>query len=191
MNNHTHLPSDEDLIRQLVDGDIAAFDLIYKKYSTALFQAANHLLRNKEVCEDLVHDLFVDLWMRREHHHIKTLKYYLYAAIRNRVLLYIRSAKATVDVSAFEIIENHTAENTLIEKEIRDIVNRELHHLSEKCREIYTLSRMEQRSHKEIADLKGISIKTVENHITIALKRLRPSLKHFLSFLILMASMAG
>jgi RNA polymerase sigma-70 factor (ECF subfamily) len=182
------LSSDEDLVLQLAGGDIAALDLIYKRYSSQLYGAAYNLLRNKEVCEDLIHDLFVDLWSRRDRHRIKELKYYLFAAVRNRVLMHVRSGKVTVDVSQLEFAGNCTVENTLIEKEIIELVSEQLKALPEKCREIYTLSRLDQRSHKEIAELKGISVKTVENHLTIALKRLRPSLKDFLSFIAAMTA---
>jgi RNA polymerase sigma-70 factor (ECF subfamily) len=56
--------------------------------------------------------------------------------------------------------------------------------LPAQCREVYQLSRLEQMPYKEIARLKNISVKTVENHISYAIKRIRPALKEFFPFLV-------
>jgi RNA polymerase sigma-70 factor (family 1) len=177
---------DTQLVEQLQEGNINALGIIYHRYSAPLYQTLYNLLRNRQTCEDLIHDLFVDLWQRREHHHIQQLKPYLFAAARNRVLMLARNNKITVDVSVLELAEPQIGpESALLTRELGSIVNRQLETLPEKCREIYTLSRIEQRSHKEIALLKKISIKTVENQITIALRRLRPALRDFLAVIAL------
>jgi RNA polymerase sigma-70 factor (family 1) len=177
---------DTQLVEQLQEGNINALGIIYHKYSAQLYQTLYNLLRNRQTCEDLIHDLFVDLWQRREYHHIQQLKPYLFAAARNRVLMLARNNKITVDVSTLELAEPQIEpESALLTRELGSIVNRQLETLPEKCREIYALSRIEQRSHKEIALLKNISIKTVENQITIALRRLRPALRDFLSVIAL------
>jgi RNA polymerase sigma-70 factor (family 1) len=179
--------SDQKLAAQLANGSTVAFKLIYEKYSRKLYTAAFNLLRDKPACEDLIHDLFVDLWTKRDHHHILHLAPYLFLAVKNRVLMHIRSKKINIDISTLDLgSQNDTVEDMLSKKEITNIVNTQLHHLPEKCREIYALSRVENRSHKEIAALKGIAVKTVENQITIALRKLRPSLQdYFLSLLLL------
>ncbi len=175
------------MVLRLQAADTEALKTIYEKYASALYQSAYQLLQNKEICEDLIHDLFVDLWTKRAAHNIIILKAYLYTAIRNRVLMHLRSAKVSLDISELEFTdESPSAEQVLAEKEIIQISGREISNLPEKCREIYQLSRLEQRSHKEIALLKGISIKTVENQITIALKRLRPVLRDYISIFLLM-----
>lgn len=164
-----------------------AIGIIYHKYSAPLYQTLYNLLRDRQACEDIMHDLFVDLWQRRALHNIQQLKPYLFAAARNRVLMLARKGKVTVDVYTLELAESlPKTETALLLKEVNSIVNRQLETLPNKCREIYTLSRIEQRSHKEIALLKNISVKTVENQITIALRRLRPALKDFLSILALL-----
>lgn len=187
LRRNTDILSDQDLVLKLKAADADALELIYERYAPSLYQSAYNLLRNKEVCEDLIHDLFVDIWLKREAHNIKILRAYLYSAIKNRVLVYLRSAKATLDISFLELEDTGgSPESLIVEKEINRISGREISDLPEKCREIYQLSRLEQRSHKEIASLKGISIKTVENQITIALKRLRPALKDYTTYLVLM-----
>jgi RNA polymerase sigma-70 factor (family 1) len=178
---------DDILVEQLQNGNIDALGTIYHKYSALLYQTLYNLIRNRQVCEDLIHDLFIDLWQRRQHHNIKQLKPYLYIAARNRVLMLARNGKIIIDVHSLELAgSQHEPESAVLSKELNSIVNRQLEKLPNQCREIYTLSRIEQRSHKEIASLKNISIKTVENQITIALKRLRPALKDFLLLIALL-----
>lgn len=187
MSRTINISSDQDLVLRLQASDSEALKIIYEKYASALYHSAYNLLRNKEICEDLIHDLFFDLWMKRTAHNIVVLKPYLYTSIRNRVLMHLRASQSTVDIAELEFSEEVcSAEYLVNEKEIRQISGLEVSRLPEKCREIYQLSRLEQKSHKEIAILKGISIKTVENQITIALKRLRPALKDYITTLILM-----
>jgi len=178
--------SDQEIAAQLAKGNPGALEVIYEKYSGKLYTAAFNLLRDKPACEDLIHDLFIDLWLKRDSHNILNLAPYLFLALKNRVFLHIRSKKITIDISTLELgLQNESVEDMISKKEISSIVNSQLKHLPEKCREIYTLSRVENRSHKEIAALKGIAIKTVENQITIALRKLRPSLQdYFLSLLL-------
>ena len=171
---------------QLTNGNADAFKVIYEKYSGKLYTAAFNLLRDRPACEDLIHDLFIDLWLKRDNHHIFNLAPYLFFAVKNRVLMHIRAKKISVDITTLELgLQSDSLEQVISEKEISSILYRQLNYLPEKCREIYTLSRLENRSHKEIAALKGIAIKTVENQITIALRKLRPSLQDYLlSFLL-------
>ncbi|WP_160166684.1 RNA polymerase sigma factor [Arcticibacter svalbardensis] len=185
MSSQTNIVSDQDLVRKLKAADNDVLELIYQRYAQKLYHAAYNLLRNKEVCEDLIHDLFVDLWLKRETYNINVLKPYLYAAIKSRVLMHLRSSKSIIDISSMEFTDNgRTPEHLYALKEVSQISNHEISNLPHKCREIYKLSRLEQRSHKEIAILKGISTKTVESQITIALKRLRPALKDYMTLIL-------
>jgi RNA polymerase sigma-70 factor (family 1) len=180
--------SDPELVAKLQAADTKAFEVIYKKYAPELYQVAYNLLRNREVCEDLIHDLFVDIWLRKSSHNIKVLKLYLYSATKSRVLMHLRSTKVILDISKIELADYGLCpDKMLTKKEITEVSGREISRLPKKCREIYQLSRLEQRSHKEIALLKGISIKTVENQITIALQRLRPVLKDYMAFVLMLS----
>ncbi|MET3115650.1 RNA polymerase sigma-70 factor (family 1) [Pedobacter sp. CG_S7] len=173
--------SDQHLVDLLEIDQENAHRLIYQRYSSQLYHSAYNLLRDKQLCEDLVQDLFVDLWIRRHQVEIKTLKAYLFTAIRNRSLMKIRAKKIILDVSVIEMLaSDYTSDGPLLEKELKKIINKQVKDLPPKCREIYVLSRMEQLSHKEIASVLHISTKTIEKQITIALKRLRTSIGHLL-----------
>src|SRR3546814_5584794 len=84
---------DDQLVGLLKKGEIKAFEGIYKRYSTSLYSLAYNLFRNREVCEELVQDLFVHLWPRRTSLHIVTLKPYLCRQRRTQSLSAIRPGK--------------------------------------------------------------------------------------------------
>nr|WP_294945176.1 RNA polymerase sigma-70 factor [uncultured Mucilaginibacter sp.] len=172
---------DADLLELLRLDDRKAFEVLYKKYSPRLYYAAYNLFRDKDVCEDLVQELFIDLWTKRNNLNITSLEWYLKVAIKNRVLMYIRTQRATLDVSAIEVLaEKYSADSQLLQHDISRVLDDNVAQLPEKCRQIFTLSRKEYLSNKEIATRLGISIKTVENQMTIALRYLRTGLTDYL-----------
>ncbi len=173
--------SDLELIEGLKAGNEKSFETIYNRYSSKLYSAAYNILRNKEVCEDLVQELFIDLWTKRDKLEILNLKSYLYRSIRNKVLMVLRLGRITLGLDVVEmLIDEYATDGHLIEKEMKESLDRGISALPEKCREIFVLSRKDQLSRKEIASQLNISVKTVENQLTNALKRLRTSLGDFL-----------
>ena len=171
--------SDVQLIDWLKSGDESALTAIYKKYWQQLFLSAYNVLKDKQACEDVIQELFIKIWNSRDNIEIVvSLKAYLYASIRYEVYRQIRVGVATSDV--FDALANRlkspaTHEN-LEYKELVSQVNSVVETLPEKCREVYKLSREEYLTHKQIASRLNISTKTVENHLTKALKQLRTSL---------------
>lgn len=172
---------DARLLEQLRLDDRKAFEILYHKYSSKLFYAAYNLFRDKDVCDDLVQELFIDLWTKRNQLTITSLEGYLKVAIRHKVLYYIRSQKASVDLSVIEtLVEKYSADSKLFQNDIAHLLEDGVAQLPEKCRQIFTLSRKEYLTNKEIASRLNISIKTVENQITIALRYLRTGLTDYL-----------
>lgn len=176
---------DAELLDLLRLDDRKAFEILYNKYSGKVYQAAYNLFRDKDVCQDLVQELFIDLWAKRNKLNISSLEWYLKVAIKNRVLMYIRTQRATLDLSAIAMLtEKYTADSKLMQNDISEILKNNIERLPEKCRQIFTLSRQEYLSNKEIASRLNISIKTVENQITIALRYLRTGLTDYLPLII-------
>lgn len=174
---------DDALVEMIRRDDAGAFEAVYNKYAAQLFHAAHAILKDREACEDIIQELFTDLWTKRHHLRILHLKAYLFAATRNNVLMTIRSGKVKVDISELEqLVEQSTAADVVTEKELLQCIDRNVAQLPQKCRTIFILSREQKLSHKEIASYLNISSKTVENQMTIALKRLRSSLGDFMSF---------
>jgi RNA polymerase sigma-70 factor (family 1) len=176
---------DTELLALLRLDDRKAFETLYNKYSSKVYQAAYNLFRDRDVCEDLVQELFIDLWAKRNKLNILSLEWYLKVAIKNRVLMYIRTQKVTLDISAIEMLtEKYAADSRLLQNDISTILENNVQRLPEKCRQIFTLSRKEYLSNKEIASRLNISTKTVENQITIALRYLRTGLTDYLPMVI-------
>ncbi|WP_377114439.1 RNA polymerase sigma-70 factor [Mucilaginibacter litoreus] len=176
---------DAELLKLLRNDDRMAFEVLYNKYSSKIYYAAYNLFRDKDVCEDLVQELFIDLWAKRNQLNINSVEWYLKVAIKNRVLMYIRTKKATLDLSAIAMLtEKYTTDSKVMQKDISGLLDENVRQLPDRCREIFTLSRKEYLSNKEIASKLNISIKTVENQITIALRYLRTGLNDYLPLVI-------
>lgn len=184
---NTHMMSDDELVEGLQADQNHCFEAIYNRYSSKLYSAAYNILRNREVCEDIIQELFIDLWLKRSHLKILKLNSYLYTSVKNKTLMTLRSGKVRLDLDVIEMLVcEYATDDRLIQKEINENLERQVSSLPEKCREIFVLSRKEQLSHKEIAALLNISVKTVENQLTTALKRIRISLADFLLVAVLL-----
>lgn len=183
------LHNETESLARLRAGDAGALTDIYHAYWEGLFLAAYNLLKDREAAEDIVQDIFISLWLKRETLEIHTaLGAYLYTATRYQVFKVIREGRKRVFV--FDDIEERIwgeagAENRLYQKDLQQKVKQVVEELPEKCKEIYLLSREAQLSHKEIAERLGLSTKTVENQLTIALKRIRGSLGDLLPLIVL------
>src|SRR5690606_27010073 len=100
-------------------------------------------------------------------------------------LMVIRSGKIHVYIDELkELVVADGSPEPMAERALKETIDRSVSRLPEKCREIFTLSRDEQLSHKEIAKQLNISVKTVESQMTIALRRLLSSLQEYLPFLL-------
>jgi RNA polymerase sigma-70 factor (family 1) len=172
--------NEKELLLRLSGGDESALTQIYILYWKPIFIHAYNVLKDKMVCEDIVQDIFMQLWRKRSTLHITdTLGGYLFAATRYQVFDVIR--RSPHKYYLFDNIEERmyspSADQATIEKDLQQHITNEVSKLPEKCRLIYKLSREEYLPHKEIAEKLQISIKTVENQLTIALRRLRLSLR--------------
>ncbi|WP_410222492.1 RNA polymerase sigma-70 factor [Pedobacter sp.] len=178
--------ADETLLTSLLEDDEYAFKQIYKRYAPRLYAAAYNLFRDKPLCEDLIQELFADLWIKRKNLNIKSLKPYLYTSAKNRALMAMRSGRTMLSETALEkLIADYATDDRLNIRELNDILNKSIDSLPDKCREIFRLSRNEHLSNKEIAERLNISIKTVENQMTIALRKLREQTVEFFAIIII------
>ena len=181
-----HLPAistlnEKDMLSRLREGDEMALTALYKAHWKSLFLSAYTVIKDKEVCEDIVQDLFLQVWRKRETLEIReSLPAYLSAAVRYQVFHYIRKASKSniirADITPDQVLPS---DEKILKNELRIRIHLAVTCLPEKCRLIYKLSREQQLSHREIALLLGISTKTVENQLTIALRRLRHQLSDY------------
>ncbi|WEK17529.1 MAG: RNA polymerase sigma-70 factor [Candidatus Pedobacter colombiensis] len=175
--------SDEELIGLMKAHNQIAFVCIYKRYWSELYRCAFKIFPNQETCEDLIHDVFLFLWNKRASVELKSLKDYLYIAVKNRTLNKIRSEKnllKAISAQPVPVSSESLTEDEFNSKELDKVYNLALDGLPERCRTILLMSRKEHLSNKEIASKLNITPKTVENQITIGLRQLRIKLGDFL-----------
>lgn len=167
-----------DLIRQ---DDEKAFSVIYQRYSMPLYVHANRFIRDREETKDILQKVFVKIWAIRNKlpTDIK-LSSYLYQIVKNELINYISHSKVVdkylESMSSYASTYISDTDHVIREKQLQDIIEREIQNLPEKMREIFQLSRRQYLSHKEIAEKLGISEKTVKNQISNALNLLRHKL---------------
>jgi RNA polymerase sigma-70 factor (ECF subfamily) len=175
---------DAALVQALRQGDTVAFAEIYERYWWPLFQLAARKLGSREAAEELVQDLFTTLWHKRAEHQIQHLQHYLHAAVRHRVIdcLKARAPRETyVAYHGTRLTQpDHSTEEEVAAHDLSGALQASLTQLPDHTREVFRLSRFEHQSVPEIAGRLNLSRKTVEYHLTRALKQLRISLKDFL-----------
>ncbi|MCA5006348.1 RNA polymerase sigma-70 factor [Sphingobacterium bovistauri] len=182
------IDSDSELLRLIKLSDRHAFALIYNKYCEILFEHAYRIVRDREVCMDIVQEIFAWFWTNREYLEINSLKPYLLAAVKFQVANYIRKNKTHEKYiqNFLKVSSSIPAIDEISEiKELKDLITHLTNLLPEKCKQVFMLSRNEYLSNKEIAAKMGISEKTVEMHITLALKKLRVGVSDYLNLLLI------
>jgi len=174
--------SDEDLFKACVEGSESSFEELYNRYWYKLYAEAMKRLRKGEVAEEIVQDLFTSIWLNRKKIRIHTsIAAYLFTSIRYLVISslkkeIVRKNYRDIFQDNFQDYDNST-EKRIAFNELQGQIESHVRLLPERCRYIYELSRKEFKSNKEIADLLGISEKTVENQLTKALSRLKIAMK--------------
>lgn len=188
------VPMEDELLRQLGAGDRSAFRTIYDRYWDRLYKTARDKVLYPENAEEIVQDIFVDLWERRKILVIGDLEHYLFKAVKYKVLDYIRAQmvrrehEAAVLQFSSEYGDPDTSgtEEELAYRELKEAFYSGLDDLPEKTREIFRLSRVGQLSAREISDTLGIPERTVSWHIAQALRILREHLRDFIVCLIVL-----
>lgn len=183
--------SDIELWRLVKQDDATAFEILYNRYWERSYKICYWHLLDQESAKDIVQELFVDLWVKREQINItETLEGYIKVALRNRVFNYIRSqtikkkhnhnAAEQAPEAGLEVQERYQ------EKELRQLYLKEINKLPEKMKDVYTLNKEGGFSISEVAQKLSLSEQTVKNQLSNALKRIRSGLEHYRIIMILL-----
>lgn len=190
-NRITQIPSDADLWESIKSDDERAFSTLFHRYSSRIYSNSYNYLRDKEVCEQIVHDIFLTIWTNRKTLQIESFKNYLTSAGRYRVYKSIHASKIIpIDYKEdLDVFSKGSEENEGFDRIAYNDMETELEsclrNLPKRCQEIFLMSRKQLMSNDEIAEKLGISKRSVENQITHALKHLRVSLKDITVLLII------
>lgn len=184
--------TDHELIEQVAAGSEDAFGKLYQKYWEKLYLTAAKKLGDRELAREIVHDIFLDLWRRRQELSITHLPAYLHKAIQYRIINKLVGKK---DMFFFEILENsgsslYEADQALLAKDLNTLVASWVEALPERRRQIFVRYYFQQLSTREIAEDLQLSTKTVQNQLNISIQFLRTRFGHMLSLLTLLEEIA-
>ncbi len=177
--------SEQQYWQLISKGDKKAFEEIFRLYYQVLCNYAGSLLKDNDEAEEVVQNIFYNIWNKRETLEINTsIKSYLYRAVHNDSLNKIKHTKVRTmyaeDYKKNAVGSFEDASVTMQAKELRTQINEALDSLPEQCGVVFKLSRFENLKYAEIADQLNISVKTVEAHMGKALKIMREKLKDHL-----------
>jgi RNA polymerase sigma-70 factor (ECF subfamily) len=172
------ISEEKELLGKMRNGDKLAFEIIYHRYKGLLYVHVAKHLKDQEEAQDIIHDIFLNLWQNRGVLRIEgNLTAYLYQSVRNRVINHqLKSQRANDYVNSFMGFLAHSRVDTdhlVREKMLRERIETEIAALPEKMRIVFEMSRKEGLSHKEIAERLKLSEQSVRSHVKGALKILR------------------
>lgn len=176
--------NDTEALIQMADGNIIAYRFLFDQHFTDLCNFLLIYLHSKELSEEIALEIFTHIWEKRQIIQIKSsFKSFLFASAKNKAIsLYRKEQKmlfTSIDAADSVDREESSSQHIMETNELREIIDSAIRKLPEKSRQIYLLAWEENLSHKEIARKLGITPKTVENHVGIALRKLRELLNPY------------
>ena len=176
-------PNDErSLVLRLIDGNEDAFCELYAAYKNRLIYFAMRFLKSREYAEDVFQDAFTIIWQgRRFINPDASFSSYLYTIVRNRILNQLRDLvnqdKLKEQILQQAVDYSNDTQNEILANDLKQLISCAMQQLTPRQRKIFEMSREQQMSHKEIADVLGISVNTVQESISTSLRTLRFYLK--------------
>lgn len=180
---------ESEWVKNIRRGDSDSFESLFNFYCQKLINFSRRYVWDKQTAENIVQDIFLKIWQNRNVlDPSKSIKTYLFAAVKNESLKHLRHADVHKRWAEFISLSQDRAidpEKTLSENETKKEIENAISSLPEKCREIFTMSKFDKLKYSEIAGILNISIKTVETQMGRALKKLRERLKTIITLLII------
>jgi RNA polymerase sigma-70 factor (ECF subfamily) len=171
---------ERELLDRLRRGDDAAYEAIFRQWYAPLVATTAALLRDQGPAEEVVQDVLLELWRRRESLHFEqSVRAYLFQAARNRALNYLRRERVEArgePTIAATLPTPEQADAEVRESELNIAIQEAIAGLPDRCREVFELSRIQGLKYSEIATELGISVKTVEAQMGKALRVMREKL---------------
>jgi len=182
---------DELLLSFVRKGKTEAFRALYERYWESLYAHAKAMTSCEDTAKDIVQELFVELWDKRRTLNVQvSLKAYLYRVVRNKVLnTYAQNKiheKYVFSLSQYSEVGENRTDHLLRENLVRKRLDDEISALPGKMRQIFEMSRNENKTHKEIAEELNISDKTVKKQVSNALKILKSKLELTFFYVLIM-----
>jgi RNA polymerase sigma-70 factor (family 1) len=158
--------------------DQKAYEELYVSLYEYLYNFAWSFVKSKQLSEEIVSDVFIKVWQKRSTlESIENFKVYLYVVAKNISLNYVGKNKALTcsdirDLSAELISTYSDPEQLLITSDMMQLINNAIAQLPTRCRLIFRLVKEDKMKCREVAEILQISIKTVENQVAIAVRKI-------------------
>ncbi|MFN0256654.1 RNA polymerase sigma factor [Pedobacter ureilyticus] len=174
---------DQILLDELKAGNKHAYELVFKRYYRALALKAFLVLDDQMEAEDLVQNLFVDMWQKNHYQSVKTsLKAYLFRAVHNQCLMVLRSRKCTerrLETYTFSM-ENELKEEVETIGELHETaIQMAFNELPTQRQKAFKLVHIDNKKYQEAAEEMGVSVNSVKTHLKLAVKILQQKLINF------------
>jgi RNA polymerase sigma-70 factor (ECF subfamily) len=176
----------EELLKLVAKDEPGAFDLFFHRYYDRAFRTAFHYVDNKEICFEIVTNVFFSVWQsRRKLPQVSNIETYLYVSVRNEVGRYFKQTNHSLLVSLEEIAsqaDKETAaspEDIIMAQEVEALLQDAIRVLPEKCRNIFRMVRLEGQSTKEVAQVLSVQEGTVRMQMKIATDKIMKYLKPY------------
>ncbi|GAB3958454.1 RNA polymerase sigma-70 factor [Spirosoma harenae] len=175
---------DVQVLKALSEGNRLALAELYERYWYDLYRVAFQKTKSREVAEELVQDLFVQLWQKRESLEVRQVNFYLFRALKYSVIDHIKRQVVEEKYLAYQHFfaqqANSSTEDQVAYDNLVETIESELLKLPPKTQEVFRLSRFEGQTIPEISQRLSITDKVVEYHLSKALKLLRVQLRDYL-----------
>ncbi|HBL77680.1 MAG: hypothetical protein A2W90_02775 [Bacteroidetes bacterium GWF2_42_66] len=191
--------SENIVITKLRQGDEETFIALFRNYYIGLCSYSRRYVGRADIAEEIVSGTFLRMWEKHETLEISSsVKAYLFQAVCNNSLYFLRKLKNEEKIedyfrdNSYENIATESSsfglpEQSLLMEEMSDKIEEVINQLPSQQQKVFKLKRFENKKNKEIAEIMGISVKTVEMHLSKAMFSLRSSLKNYMpSFLLVM-----
>jgi RNA polymerase sigma-70 factor (family 1) len=176
--------SDEELMQEIKADNMFAFDVLYKKYSKKLYKFGYSILKSKEETENLIQDVYLNLWENR--HKVEkdsSVKSYVFTITYNSAISVIRKkAKESQFVDYLKSLQQINIEPVNVELEYNELTKKLdeiVKALPQRQKEVYLMHKVDGLKYSEIAERLHISVNTIENHMSRALKTIRKKLGNY------------
>ena len=160
------------------------FESLFNLYYSGLIVYANRFTNQIEISEDIVHDVFITLWEKKDSLLMESAKAYLFSSVRNRCLNHLEQLKVRNEYQE-QLLQKGDITGLLtweyyVESELREHIEKAIRQLPPQCQKIFIMNRFDGKSIAQIAEELEISPRTAEKHIEVALKKLRQELADYL-----------
>lgn len=175
-------PDLDKIIAALANDNEAPMEELFNYYYPRLFNFSRKFLKIEHGIDDIIQEVFVKIWQNRKKINSQTtFNSYIFTITRNLLLNELRSRlnneKTRDEIRSLSLAQEYSSTDEIEYHDVKEKVDQLIKTLPERQKEIFILSRKEGLSHKEIAEKLGINTKTVEYHITLAVKYLKENLK--------------